>query len=239
MTLSKRVQNPNQKSNGFLWALLALILVVVAVVGYIVFDGKQAKNAELGERAEDVAFNITFEDNATVLKSANASSDARKVDLFEDFSCPHCSELAIATDADMKQAIEDGKIIVHIRSLNFLDDGESGHSTQAGTASYVLAQDGDAKAYWNLRKISMEDLSKMYGNWDNKKFAELAKSLGADGEVAATIQDGSEMDSYRNVAQANSDLLTKIGEKVSSPRVFIDDKEYTGDLNSWVEEATK
>lgn len=238
--MSNKIKNPNEKSNNFLWAILALLVVIVAVVTYIVINGKQASNNEYADRAKEaVSFSVTAEGSTIKLAADNAAADAKQVDLYEDYSCPHCAELAKATDADMKTAIEDGKIVVTIHPLNFLDRGaEDGNSTKAGTAAELIAQTGNAEAYWNYRAMLLADQSDIYGQWDNAKFGDVAAQYGVDSDTVNKIKDGSEMAAFRDEATANADNLTKVGGQVSSPRVFINGTEVTSGLETWVQQAT-
>ncbi|MBP3088139.1 hypothetical protein EML15_03095 [Corynebacterium sp. sy017] len=254
MSSSSKVKNPNEKSHGFVWAIVALLVVIIAVVAYIVIDGKKANSERIAQNTESVGFNVSFADNAVVLKSDKAAADAKNVEVYEDFACPHCADLATATDEAMKKAIEDGKIIVHIRSLNFLDGmAESkpgrealttinGHATKAGTAAYVVAKAQEGDAYWNFRKYLLENQSDIYGSVDEEQLSKLAADYGASSDVVKTIKSGSEKESYRKVALANYDTLDKEHDGVSSPRIFINGEEYTGEngrMEGWVEAATK
>ena len=87
---------------------------------------------------------MEYNDGAITLKSESAKKGTPEVDLYEDFACPHCAELAEATDGDMQKAIEDGKLIVHVRTLNFLDgkdiENQEGYSTKAAAAMSELAK---------------------------------------------------------------------------------------------------
>lgn len=234
--MSTKIKNPNQKSSGFLLAIVALLIIAVAVVGYIVITGKSAT-----KETEPVAFGVSVEDNAIVLKSDNAAADAKHVEVYEDYSCSYCAKLAKDTDAQMKQLIEDGKVIVHVRSLNFLDSSENvkdpsdyKHSTKAGFAAYSVAKSGNAEAYWNLRARMMNDQEKIYGVWNEKDFSATAKDFGASDSVANDIAELKSTEEFISVAQANADKLKKATDSVSSPRVFIDGKELEGtEVFSW------
>lgn len=232
--MSTKIKNPNEKSNGFLWALIALIVIVAVVVGYIVISGREANNNEYADRErEAVSFSSSIDGSSIVLKSDNAADNAKVVDLYEDYSCPHCRDLAEATDADMKQLIEEGKVIVHVRSLNFLDNAPGGNSSRAGAAAYTIAESGDTETYWNYRTLLMQEQQNIYGQWDNAKFGNVAGQLGASEDVVNQITDGANMDAFANdVAAPNATKLEQDGGSVSSPRVFVDGQEVQ-DVMNW------
>ena len=230
-----KVTDPNKKGGaGFLWGIVALLVIVAVVIIYIVVNGQRSRGAEI----EDVAFNVSFEDNAVVLASDNATADTPEVDLYEDFSCPHCSDLSVATGEDMKNAVEAGDLIVNIRQLNFLDDQgptpNEGHSTMTVAAVTPLAEAGEAKAWWNVHKTLMADQQKVYNNWSAEDVANAAADAGASSEVVDEIKN-SEISTGQEIATANYNLLEEQTGSVSSPRVIIDGEDIPeGELNNWV-----
>lgn len=233
--MSNKIKSPNEKGNGFIWSLVALLVIVAAVVGYVVYNGKQAEANKYADRPiSDVAFTGTYADNMITLKADNVAADAPVVDLYEDYSCIHCSELAKATDADMKAAIEAGKIVVNINGLNFLDKAEDGNSTKAGAAALTILKAGDIKTYWNFRELLFQDQQTIYGQWQNEDFATTAAALGASEGVVNDIRNGVNMAEFREVATANATKLEQAGGSVSSPRVFVDGNEFTDNLHGWV-----
>lgn len=233
--MSGKVRNPNETSKGFLWAVLALVLIAAAVIGYVVISGKQPKATQYAEREQTpVSFELATKDGAIQLKSANAKKDAANVDLYEDFSCHYCAQLAEATDADMKKAIEAGTVVVNIHSMRFLDNGQDGHSTAAGTAVYTVAKMDTPAVYWNYREALMQDQQDLYGE-DVVQLAQIAADLGASAETVEAIKSGQYQDEFKKLADGNEAKLEKVGEKVSSPRVFIDGTEVAGQaMYSWV-----
>lgn len=230
-----KVTDPNKKSGaGFLWGIVALLVIVAVVIIYIVVNGQRSRGAEI----EDVAFNVSFEDNAVVLASDNATADTPEVDLYEDFSCSHCSDLSVATGEDMKNAVEAGDLIVNIRQLNFLDGQDpttnEGHSTTTVAAVTPLAEAGEAKAWWNVHKTLMADQQKVYNNWSAEDVANAAADAGASSEVVDEIKN-SEISTGQEIATANYNLLEEQTGSVSSPRVIIDGEDIPeGELNNWV-----
>lgn len=236
-----KVTDPNAKnSNGFIWAVGVLLVIIAIVIGYIVWSGRGAKTSALADfEQQDVAMEMEYADNAVTLKSASAGADAAEVDLYEDFSCPHCAELAVATDGQMKDAIEQGKLIVNIRMLNFLDgqdiENNSGHSTKAAAAMEQLAESGDVKAYWNLRSYLLENQQEVANQWSLEDFGNAAQELGVDEETVTAIKDV-DIKNGNNLAKANYDLLEETTGSVSSPRVVQDGKDVPADDSQSIED---
>ncbi|MFH0412274.1 DsbA family protein [Corynebacterium sp. L4756] len=235
MAKTAKVSDPNKKGGaGFLWGIVALLVIVAIVIGYIVINGQRGRAAEI----EDVNFNVAFEDDAVVMSSDSATADTPQVDLYEDFSCPHCSDLSIETSDDMKNAVEAGDLIVNIRQLNFLDGNDpstnEGHSTMTVAAVTPLAEAGDAKAWWNVHKVLMQDQQRVYNNWSADDVADLAAEAGADSEVVDEVRN-SELSTGQEIATANYELLESQTGSVSSPRVVIDGEDIPDEeLNNWV-----
>ena len=245
---TNKVKSPNDKGHGFLWALLAVIVIVVVVIGFVVMKtnaGSKGDKAPVATESTD--FDLKSSADEVQLVSAKANEKTPVVDLYEDMSCPHCAELAEATDDAMKTAIEEGKLKVNIRTLHFLDRGnKDGFSTEALAALYTVAQAGDAQTYWNLRKSIFEQQAKIFGKWGNGDFADLAKELGADDDTVKKIRDGANLEAANKEGDTNAKKLEKEGDgTVSSPRIFVDGKEYKlkadekGEIVNWVPEVTE
>ena len=241
-----KVSDPNAKGgNGFIWGVGVLLVIIAVVIGYIVWNGKQSDDG-----IEDVNMTMEYSDGAITLKGENATDDTPEVDLYEDYSCPHCAELAAATDGDMKQAIEDGKLIVHVRTLNFLDgkdiEGQDGYSTKAAAAMSELAKSGDIKTYWNLRDFLMQNQQSVANKWGVEDIANQAKELGAEDDVVESMKDV-DIKQGNKVAKTNYDKLDKETGSVSSPRIVQNGKDVPSEkdqkagknLGDWVEIVTQ
>ena len=247
-----KVTDPNAKGgNGFIWGVGVLLVIIAVVIGYIVWNGKQSSPNTLGDvDVQDVNMSMEYNDGAITLKSESAKKGTPEVDLYEDFSCPHCAELAQATDGDMKKAIEDGKLIVHVRTLNFLDGKEietqEGYSTKAVAAMSELSKSGDVKTYWNLRDYMLQNQQKVATSWEIEDIADAAKELGADDDVVKSMKDV-DIKQGNKVAKINYDKLDKETGSVSSPRIVKDGKDVPSEkdqkagknLGDWVEIVTQ
>ena len=247
-----KVTDPNAKGgNGFIWGVGVLLVIIAVVIGYIVWNGKQSSTDSVDAlEAKDVNMSMEYNDGAITLKSESAKKGTPEVDLYEDFACPHCAELAQATDGDMKNAIEEGKLIVHVRTLNFLDgkdiEGQDGYSTKAAAAMSELAKSGDIKTYWNLRDFLMQNQQSVANKWGIEDIANQAKELGAEDDVVESMKDV-DIKQGNKVAKTNYDKLDKETGSVSSPRIVKDGKDVPSEadqkagknLDDWVEIVTK
>ncbi|APT85368.1 DsbA family protein [Corynebacterium aquilae] len=239
--MSNKIKSPNEKSHGFIWALVIVAMVIAAVLAYIVTNGEKAESEKLTEgNVDKVNMSVKVHDGMiTLSKDGGDAAGTPVADLYEDYSCPHCAELAEATDDDMRAAVEAGKMIVNIHPLNFLDRNEpDGHSTKAGAAALAVANSGNATDYWNYRAMLMRDQAKIYNKWSNEDFANAAQSFGMDSATVDAIRDGKDADEMREMAKKDAEKLNQLTGKVSSPRVLVDGKDVE-DISNWVSEVTK
>ena len=239
MSKSTKVSNPNAKGgSGFLWAILAVVVIAAVVIGYIVISGQGKKTDHLAEREYvNVGFEGDFSDNAMTLRAEDAGADAEVVDLYEDYSCPYCSTLALETDEQMKNAVEAGDLVVNIRTLNFLDRGNTdGHSTKAAAAIAAVAESGDTDLYWNYRSALMEEQEDIFNQWSNDDFADAAKAIGAGDDVVEAIRSGAHQEDAVAMTTANAEKLQAETGEVSSPRVVQDGQDVqVDDINQWID----
>ncbi|QGU08178.1 hypothetical protein COCCU_11345 [Corynebacterium occultum] len=238
--MSNKIKSPNEKSNGFIWAIVAVLVIAVIVVGYIVYSGKDAKTEWIAEREfQDVQFEAELDGDAVILKADSATEGTPSANLFEDFSCSYCSQLAIATDGQMKDAVEGGELVVHVQPLHFLDrDNASGNSHRALAASLATLEYGDADLYWNYRSLLLEEQSEIANQWSDEDYAAAAGAMGASEEVVSAIENGEFMEQAATIGDANGTYLQEETGSLSSPRVLQDGKDIAEDnIQAWVEIA--
>lgn len=238
--MSNKVQNPNQGgSKAFLWALVAVVVVAIAVVAYIVINGQGAKTEFVAEREyENISISATLdEDKVTLEAEDGAAADADVVQLYEDFSCSYCALLAENTDDDMRADIESGDLVVEVYSLNFLDRGNAeGHSTRSLAAILAVVDSGDSDLYWNYRTLLLEEQDNVINQWTDDDFADAAAHMGAESSVVDAIRNGDNIEQAVEVATGNAELLNEQTGSVSSPRVLQDGQDLpVDDINQWIE----
>lgn len=231
--MSSTVKSPNQRGNGFLWAVVGIVVIAVVIVGYIVINGQNSKREAM---IDTVAFSTSWEGSTITLKGEGTDDSTPVADLYEDFSCPHCAVLAEGDRQSMREAVDNGDLVVKIHPLVFMDntnrdkemsDEEKEGNSHRGLAAVLAAVSSeDQGLYWNLRNYIFENQSEIYSTkWDNEKYAEAAKELGASEETAKAIREGEYAGQTDEVGSANAADLEKTESGVSSPRVFINGEE--------------
>ncbi|KQB84868.1 DsbA family protein [Corynebacterium lowii] len=240
--MSSTVKSPNEKGKGFLWAVVGIIVIAVVVVGYIVINGKNTKREAM---IDTVAFTTSWEGDKITLKGEQATDDTPVADVYEDFSCPHCADLALEDRQAMREAVDNGELVVNIRPLVFMDntnrdaemsdEEKDGNSHRALAAVLAAASSEDDGLYWNLRNYLFENQSNIYSDkWDNDKYAEAAQELGASEDTVNAIREGKYADRTDELGTKNADELEKTENGVSSPRIFINGEEKQLEAD-WVE----
>lgn len=239
--VTQKIKNPNEKGNGFVIGLIALIAVVVVVIGSVVYIGRSQPIDGLPD--EDVNFSVAL-DGDVIRLGKDGAKGATTATVFEDFSCHYCAQMSEEGHDDELKALNDGKLVAEYRTLNFLDgqekDQRDGHSTLVYAIARKIAETGDARAFWNFRTMMMRDQQNSV-TWDNNELADRLKQLGVADDVVKQVRDGMNTTEAKASANANFDDLEKRIGKVSSPHVFVDGKDILensdGGLGQWVEKA--
>lgn len=225
--MSTKVKSPNQKGNGFIWAVGAIIVIAVIVVAYIIFTNRG--NHEVDVDRVPTAMSVAVEDDAvhvTAEDPAKLSKDTPKVELYEDYLCPHCGDLAVADESDLRDAVEKGDVDLKIRTMTFMDRGDGeGTSHKFAAAAMAMAQSGDADLYWNFRNYLMAHQGEVARTWDTAELVGLAESLDAPEHVVKEIEQNTYGEDARELSVANEDRLRETEQGVASPRIFVDGEE--------------
>ncbi|WOH94015.1 DsbA family protein [Corynebacterium urealyticum] len=244
--MSQKVKAPDQKGgSGFMWTIVAVLVIAAVVIGIVVTRGGAKEDIAANMPQEDVNFTVTAKDNVVELASKNVDKDAPVADIYEDFSCPYCSQLLEADHQDVKEAVSDGKLKVRFNFLNFLDDGRRGPSTRGAAVAYAIAETGNVKAFWNFHNYTMLEQETVARTWDYEDLAQAASAYDLDASLIEKIKNGELEDKGVEVGEANAKALKKKVGKVSSPVVLIDGQQFDiktdedDKLKSWVPDVVK
>ena len=154
---TRKVENPNKKGNAaFIWAVLAVLAIALLVIGLIVYNGRENRNAAMQEEMIDATgINVAWNEDEDIIHLTGSNKDAKTAELFEDFSCTHCADLHIATDEAMLEKLKAGEINVDLRPMTALDQGQEGHSTKALAAELALTQSTEAALTVSFRYLAI------------------------------------------------------------------------------------
>lgn len=233
--MSQKIKAPNASKggNGFLWGIIAILVIAAVAIGFIVYNNQQHKVDNISLPNDKVKVKMTAEDSTVTLESEDAGDDVPVVEVFEDFSCHYCAQLETASSDDVKQALEDGKLKVKFRFLNFLDRGdESGPSTRGAATAWAVAKSGNVEAFWNIHRLMMDEQSTVTRQWDWDDLANAAEKMGADDGVVDKIRNESVKDEGAKISRTNNKEIEKREGKVSSPLLYKDGKRFDPPVNS-------
>ncbi|WP_297008929.1 thioredoxin domain-containing protein [uncultured Corynebacterium sp.] len=164
---------------------------------------------------------VTLEDGDIVL-AGDVADGTPVVDLYEDYSCHYCADLAEADTASLRDALDNDKLTMRFNTVNFLDGGEDGHSTLAGAVALAIADTGDVDAFWQYHDRAFLQYRDII-DWTLDDFAGLAEELGVDAGTVDAIRDGSVVTTYRPALELNFvELKDRLGGQAGTPSVFVD-----------------
>lgn len=244
--MSQKIKAPNEKSNGFLWGLVAIVVIAVVVIAVVVIQGRDSTSSKDIE-AEDVNFSVSYADGTVTLKSDDVADDAPVVDIYEDYACHHCADLVEADHVDLKQALDDGKLVVNLETVNILDGGDdSGPATRGAAVQMAIAESGNAEAFWSIHDYVFANQSEVSRNWGYSDYADAAESLGVDQDVVDSIRDESVKDEYLDAINSNLESMQDKGVE-GTPAIFVDGEEFpvqrdpnnSNKIQNWVPEVLK
>lgn len=237
--MSQKIKNPNEKGSGFIVGIIALIAIVAVVIGVVLYIGRNQPIEGLPD--EDVAFSIETEGSVIRLASDDADDDAVVAEVYEDYSCPHCGTMATEGHADQLEALNNGDIIVEYHTLNFMDRGSEGHSTKTLALMERIAETGDARLFWNVHTMMMEDINQA-ASWDSEQLAERLDMMDAPSDLVDDVRNGLDLSGAKESGTANGERLNGIIGSISSPHVIVDGNDVLqnvqqGGLGEWVNAA--
>ncbi|WP_342213880.1 DsbA family protein [Nocardia wallacei] len=232
---------PRPMSSRTSYALGAVALVVIAVIVVLVVrwnsdNSLSVRDDGYGPVHDPGVHALLDSDGAIVLGKIDA---AKTIDLYEDPLCPACGTLEHLYGQEIAHKIDEGKLAVRYRLVNFLDSksGSKDYSSRAVAASECVADYGDGPVYSKFHELlfTTKQPSENGGDLGNDELSALAKEAGAPDEVTQCISKGQRVDSARNHAEAAlTAMKAALGGKVQTPTVFDGTKEIDVNDEEWV-----
>ena len=140
------------------------------------------------------------------------SGDAKvQMDLWVDYSCPHCQEFEAANNAALGSLVASGKLAVTYHNIQIVTD----YGTEAGSASACVAVH-DPGAWPAFNAALYANHSAQTDGWTAGDFATFATANGAGDATRQCITDGT----YRGWITTNTTASVAAGV-TGTPTMFI------------------
>src|SRR4051794_30930630 len=140
------------------------------------------------------------------------SDDAKvTMDLWVDYSCPHCQEFEATNNDTITSLVVSGKLAVVYHNIQIVTD----YGTEAGSASACLAVN-DPNAWPAFNAALYANHTAETDSWTATDFVTFAASNGGGSATQKCIADGT----YRGWISANTAASTKAGV-TGTPTMFL------------------
>ncbi|WP_286013848.1 MULTISPECIES: DsbA family protein [Nocardia] len=217
-------------------AVLVIVLIVVLVVRWNSDHSLKVQGDGYGTVRDPAVSALLDSDGAIVLGKPNA---AKTIDLYEDPMCPNCGSLEHLFGQQLAQKIDQGKLAVRYRLVNFLDakSASKDYSTRAVAANECVADAGDGPAYakFHTAVLTTKQPSENGGDRTNDELVAIAKDAGVSAEAQQCIAKGQRVDSARNHAQSAMATLKSAVGQVRTPTVLDGTTDIDVNESGWVD----
>jgi len=199
-----------------------VVVVVVAIIATAVALGTRGRTAAAGTAPTGTG--TTVVDGASVPFAIGGSGgtangvrvgagDAKvSMDLWVDYSCPHCQEFEATNDDTISSLVASGKLAVTYHNIQVVTD----YGTEAGSASACLAVH-DPSAWPAFNAALYANHTAATDSWTARDFTTFARSNGGGDATQRCITDGT----YKGWITQNTAASTTAGVK-GTPTMFID-----------------
>ncbi|GAB2882116.1 DsbA family protein [Nocardioides pacificus] len=164
-------------------SIVAVLIVVIG--GGVIWNASRDKTGD--ERTAVPA--DTTDDYGVVLGDESAP---KTVTIYEDFLCPNCAMFEEAVSADLRDAVDAGRIQLEFRPVTFLDQASSNeYSSRALNAAMVVLDTAGKDVFWEFHDTLMEQQPAEGGpGQEDDELIEMAVEAGADeDEIRPGIED--------------------------------------------------
>ena len=141
-----------------------------------------------------------------------------KIDLYEDYSCPHCADYEVAVGPTLLTLAAQGEAVVSFHPIRIV----TAYGTAAGSAAACVATK-DAQKWPDFHAALFANHSQATDGWGSTEFADYARSQGITDDATLTcISQGS----YTDWIATNTDASRTAGVS-GTPTLFINGKQQT------------
>ncbi|MGW0183626.1 DsbA family protein [Nocardia sp. NPDC003345] len=212
-------------SNRTTYALGAVAVVVIALIVFFAFqwgsDSAEVRNDGYGT-VRDEAVTVDLQSDGGV--RLGRPEAPKTIEVYEDPLCPACGSLETLYGQEIAQKVDEGKLAVRYRFVNFLDpkSASGDYSTRATAALQCVAESGPAVAYAKFHDTLFTDRQPEEGSGlTDEELASLATGAGAPESALDCITDGTRRAQAKDQAGAAvDDLSAALDGSAATPAVF-------------------
>ena len=239
MSSRQPAPRPVQSGRGLVFVGAA---VVVAVVVAVLFLRSQGGTSTASDEVRNDGYGtasapVTVE--GAVVR-VGVADPATTIELWEDPACPVCAALERTHGQELAQAVDEGRVAVRYRSLDFLNSSSASgdYSSRAAGALLCVAQDGDGAAYPAFHDALYANQPQERGDTDldDAALADLARGAGASDAGVACVRDGARTaEAAAAAAAGEQELATALGtDSIGTPTVLQDGQQVNLQDPEWV-----
>ncbi|TKV61302.1 serine/threonine protein kinase [Nakamurella flava] len=237
-----RSSRSNNRTQLIIGGVAIALIAAVVVIGIMMNRSNTAVQADgYGASTNSVT---TVNGNVMTISSATppAGTTPVTIDLYADALCPICGQFERQYGQQINQAVDQGKLVVNLHMLNFLDRGSfsKDYSSRAAGALLCVAQNQGSTPglvlsyYTKLFAEGTQPEEQGTSDLTNAQLADLAKGLGANDTSTSCISAGSSVAAAQANATASSATLQGIVGGVRTPSVVHDGQIVNINQTTWL-----
>ncbi|WP_327150079.1 DsbA family protein [Nocardia sp. NBC_01329] len=226
MSNSSPDYTPRPMSNRTTYALGALALVLIALIVVFAYrwgsrEEAQVRNDGYGTVHNEAVTAALQSDGGVRLGHPEAP---KTIEVYEDPMCPSCGTLETLYGQELAQKLDEGKLAVRYRFVNFLDPKSSSgdYSTRAIAALQCVAETGSGPTYSKFHETLFTTRQPDEGSeLSDDELLTIATESGATEPARECITSGARRGQIADQAAATLDDLTAaLDGAAATPSVF-------------------
>ena len=159
---------------GALVVIGIIVVIVIVATSGATEDASGDATPPAGQSATvsigGAPVNLEITENGVAL--GDPSADV-VIDLYEDYSCPHCQDYAAAAGPAFLQVAAEGDALVNFNHINIVTQ----YGSRAGSASMCVAE-GQPELWTDVHTALFTNHSQSTDNWRTGSFKDFVESLG-------------------------------------------------------------
>lgn len=209
---------------GALVVIGIIVVIVIVATSGTTEDASGDATPPAGQSATvsigGAPVNLEITENGVAL--GDPSADV-VVDLYEDYSCPHCQDYAAAAGPAFLQVAAEGDALVNFNHINIVTQ----YGSRAGSMSMCVAE-GQPEMWTTVHSALFANHSQSTNNWRTGNFQEFAADLGVTDEgTLDCIFEGR----YMNWISLNTDKALSSGV-TGTPSLWINGEQPVDDAGN-------